>query len=177
MASKKKPSTGRPSSLEKDPALQGRIVALINAGNFPTTSAAACGVSERVFLEWMARGEDRDPERPAVEPFIAFAQAVSEARAKAEVYFVLKIREYIEGNRQHRGDVKNKISPPRRVKSQIKLGQVINAQWMLQRGFSQRWGLRPDGFSIGVTPQGGDEGESKGVQINVILAPPEPADG
>jgi hypothetical protein len=141
--------------------LQARIVALIKGGNFPTTSAAACGVSERVFLEWIARGEGRDPDRPAIEPFVGFAQAIGEARAHAEVALVLKWREFIEGSRPHR------TQPGRRVKTRLSNNQMLAAQTMLFRGFSQRWGAKPEGVAVDVQSS---NGESSGVRINVIVA-------
>lgn len=156
----REPKNGRPTDLT--PELQARIVALIKGGNFPTTSAAACGVAENTYFEWMARGEGRDRDRPAIQPYLGFAKAIAEARAHAEVSLVLKLREQIEGSRPH------KKIPGRRVKSRISTGQVLSIQWMLSRGFSQRWGLRPDGVAIDMPPQ--DEGEGNGIKINVILA-------
>ena len=53
----------RPTKLT--PELATGIVTLIQHGVHPPIAAGAYGVDRITFYEWLARGEGRDPDRPA----------------------------------------------------------------------------------------------------------------
>ena len=72
----------RPTKLT--PEIATGIVTLVQHGVHPPVAAGAYGVDGSTFYEWMSRGEDRDPRRPSVPEYTAFAEAVRRAEHEAE---------------------------------------------------------------------------------------------
>lgn len=72
----------RPTKLT--PEISTGIVTLIQYGVHPSVAAGAFGVDRATFYEWMARGEGRDPVRPSVPEYVAFADDVRRAEHEAE---------------------------------------------------------------------------------------------
>lgn len=94
--------TGRRSILT--PQLADDIVALVEAGNYITTAAAAAGVSERRIYDWIAQGEDATAaaERGETLPgralvYARFAQGIARARARAETAAVAVVEQVMVG--------------------------------------------------------------------------------
>lgn len=71
----------RPTKLT--PALQARIVALIEAGNYPAVAARATGVGESTFYRWMTDGR---PEFQEFRESVERAEAMSEIQAVEKLY-------------------------------------------------------------------------------------------
>jgi hypothetical protein len=92
--------------------LQRAICLRIERGNYPEVSAAAEGIPERTFREWMKNG------RQGLQPYERFVIAVDRARARAEADLVEVIR---------KGDTKNR-----------KMSRA--AGWLLERTRSKRFG-------------------------------------
>lgn len=67
----------RPTKLT--PKLQERIAGFVRAGAYVETAAAAAGVSKVTLYAWLKRGAAGDG------PFAAFAEAIEEAQALAEM--------------------------------------------------------------------------------------------
>lgn len=67
----------RPTKLT--PKLQERIVGFVRAGAYVETAAAAAGISKETLYSWLRRGAADEV------PFAAFAEAVEEAQALAEM--------------------------------------------------------------------------------------------
>ena len=72
---------GRPSKLT--PEVQETICKYLRAGNTFRTACELAGIAYATGIEWRARGEDRDPERPGDESFAAFAVATRRAEEEA----------------------------------------------------------------------------------------------
>lgn len=68
-----------PRVLQLTPEVHERMVSYVRAGNYLETAAAACGVSRYVVRDWLRRGAKGE------EPFGAFAAAMHEAKALAEI--------------------------------------------------------------------------------------------
>ncbi len=66
------------------PALQEQIGAFIRAGGYPHVAAAAAGVPEAVFTEWVQRGRASGAREPYRGFVLALDQAVAQARLTAE---------------------------------------------------------------------------------------------
>lgn len=73
------------------PERQERIVGALQAGNTRRASAQHGGIDEDTMLEWIRRGEGRD-HRKKTAAFAAFAAAIKEAEAEAEVQYVKVIK-------------------------------------------------------------------------------------
>jgi hypothetical protein len=80
----------RPNMLT--PERQDRIVGALQAGNTRRASAKHGGIDEDTLLEWIRRGEGRDHRRKTAA-FAAFAAAIKEAEAEAEVQYVNVIKD------------------------------------------------------------------------------------
>jgi hypothetical protein len=75
---------GQPTKLT--PELAEQIVKAIEAGNYNETAAEAAGIDLKTFYNWMNWGRD------GKEPFTAFFQSVTRARANAELDLVDAVR-------------------------------------------------------------------------------------
>ena len=71
----------RPTKLT--PEIQARIVALLRAGNYMETAAAAAGISKQTLYDWLKRGA-----RTKSGQFRGFLDAVEKATAEAEARMV-----------------------------------------------------------------------------------------
>jgi hypothetical protein len=67
------------------PAVREKILQAIRMGNYAVVAAAAAGIGETTFYEWIARGEERIAKRPGSRLYAEFAEAVKLAEAQAEV--------------------------------------------------------------------------------------------
>ena len=76
----------RPTKLT--PEVATGIVTLIQHGVHPPVAARAFGVAPATFHEWVARGNERDPQRPADPLYIEFADDVAKAEQQAEAALV-----------------------------------------------------------------------------------------
>lgn len=70
------------------PQLIETVAGLIEAGNYPKSACEASGLSYKTYLEWIKRGEGRNRHLPATPEYVAFAQRMRQAEAKAEVQVV-----------------------------------------------------------------------------------------
>lgn len=77
---------GRPGpAVGFTPAIHRRVVALVRAGNYIETAAAAIGVDAHTLREWMKRGAR------GIEPFVEFARDLEAAIYESEVRDVAAI--------------------------------------------------------------------------------------
>lgn len=113
---------GRPCLLT--PALQERIVKLVQVGNYLETSARAVGISKKTLFEWLARGNKGE------QPFADFRAAVEAASAEAETIHVSMLARAAQA------------------------GQVSASQWWLERRFPKRYGRRIEVAGDGDNPIG-----------------------
>jgi hypothetical protein len=95
-------ATGRASLLTRD--LAAAVVALVEAGNYLTTAAAACGIAESTLHQWLAQGRDASVRRDAgiqltlqAELYAEFAESLTRARARAETTAVAVVRQAMTG--------------------------------------------------------------------------------
>jgi len=58
------------------PELSDQLCELLEAGNYLETAAEACGISVKTVYQWLRKGAE------GVEPYAAFVDAVTRARAK-----------------------------------------------------------------------------------------------
>src|SRR5580704_4679251 len=71
---------GRPTKLT--PELRQTLVDAVGRGLPLATACALAGVRRETVLEWLARGEGRDPDRRPTTAFAKFAAAIREAQAQ-----------------------------------------------------------------------------------------------
>lgn len=122
----------RPSKLT--PALQKRIVGLIEAGNYSAQAAAACGIAESTFFNYMRDGRDvqaKLQEYPA-------AKLTADEKKKLE--FLVAVR---------KAEAKAEAEAVALVQKAARAGTHQAAQWYLERKFPDRWG-RNDRSSVSV---------------------------
>lgn len=81
---------GRPTDLTQ--AIAEGIVLGVRTGAPLKVAAMAQGVRPATFLEWMARGEGRDPDRPSTPLYAEFADRVRRAEAEVHMLTVATIR-------------------------------------------------------------------------------------
>lgn len=125
---------GRPTKLTE--ARKKAIVASITAGNFAQVAAAANGITEQTYYNWLNRGQiDSTSDDPEVSSsiFAEFFEAIKIAEAKAEVTQLRRM--------------------------QTGTGWQRHA-WWLERRFPKRWGAKqslevsgPDGGPVMVAAQ------------------------
>lgn len=110
----------RPTKLT--PKLQERVVGFVRAGAYVETAAAAAGISKETLYSWLRRGAAGEA------PFAAFAEAVEEAQALAEMRDLALIGKAAET-------------------------EWTAAAWRLERKFPDRYGRRTKHEVSG--PEGG----------------------
>lgn len=81
---------GRPTVF--DPARTKKFCEHLRKGATERAAAEACGWSYAALMEWMARGQGRDPDRPSTPETAEFAKAVTEARGAAVVMTEAQVR-------------------------------------------------------------------------------------
>ena len=101
----------RPSKLT--PQVQAAIVASIANGATRQAAADLAGIGAATVREWIARGEGRDPDRPATPELEDFAAEVRRAEASLEI---------------------------RCVETILESDNWRAAAWLLERRFPDRWG-------------------------------------
>lgn len=114
----------RPSKLT--PALQKRIVNLIKDGSYSAQAAAACGIAESTFYNWMRDGRDALAKQQeggmkltaAEKRNLEFMKSIKEAEAQAENQAVQVIQKAAN------------------------TGTWQAAAWYLERKFPTRWSRR-----------------------------------
>ena len=86
---------GRPSKLEIDDTLRGKIMAMVRAGMFPERAAIAAGVAERTHYLWQSKGlEEREHREAGKTPrktwqvYLDYANELEQAVAEAEFLLV-----------------------------------------------------------------------------------------
>ena len=81
--------TGRTTKLT--PQIQESIVRAVTAGAPLVQAAELAGIDKSTVLEWMRRGEERDPVRPRTDAYANFASAITHARASDEIRRIARI--------------------------------------------------------------------------------------
>jgi transposase len=84
---------GRQSKLT--PEVQELICKALRGGNYFETACRFAGVSPTTALEWIARGEGREPRRRATKEYAEFAEAVRAAESHCEVRTVAQWQDNI----------------------------------------------------------------------------------
>ena len=120
----KNPTAGRPTALTPD--LQKIITDTIRQGNYAHVAAAAAGITEKTFYEWLQRGDRGE------EPFREFSEQVLISASEAEKNMTDVLRAAATGT----------------VEGDWKAGA-----WWLERRFPKRWG-RQQRRAIGRNPWG-----------------------
>lgn len=108
---------GRPTKLTE--ARKKKIVAAIRKGNFAQIAAAANGITEQTYYNWLKRGSEDaaadDPDRQG-SIYAEFFEAVKSAEAEAELKKVDGLNTTATGWQRH--------------------------AWWLERRFPKRWGQK-----------------------------------
>lgn len=111
-----KPTRGRPTKLT--PEVEATILEAIGKGASRVAAAAIAQVSEHSLKDWLSRGEGHDPDRPAVEPYIAFATKLRRQEAALQRDLVQRLVDAANG------------------------GSLDAAKWVLERRFPHDFGNR-----------------------------------
>jgi len=81
------------------PETQATIIAALTIGSYAVVAAQAAGIAEHTFYEWLKRGAaalalaDKGEAVPDAElPFAAFAEAIDQTSADAELSALAKVR-------------------------------------------------------------------------------------
>lgn len=93
------------------------IMEAIEAGNFPSTAAQACGIPARTWSQWRTWADEGD------ECLIELFEQVSCALAKAELDLVAKL-----------------THPPMGADGKCDQGWIRSTQFLLERTRRERWG-------------------------------------
>lgn len=127
---------GRPTKLT--PELQARMLALLRAGNYVETAAAACGLAKKTFYNWLQKGA-----RAKGGEYHEFAAAVEKAMGEAEARDLLTIDKAAQGYDVTvvKETVSNGVVIDREVKNSRRFDWQA-AAWRLERKFPDRWGRR-----------------------------------
>jgi len=123
----------RPSKLT--PEVRDAVCRFLRAGNPFRVACEAAGVAAKTGMEWRARGEDRDPDRPGDEAFADFADATRRAEAEALARCAAVVQKAVID------------------------GSFQAASWFLERRAPAEWGkvdrhqvTGPDGGPIEIAP-------------------------
>lgn len=116
-------------------------------GNYLSTACLTSGVNPTTALNWIRRGEGRDPERPSRPIYVEFGEAVKKATRQAEHALLGTIRKASVG-----GDVleETDITTTRTAKDGTtttdhkrtykKSGaNWFAAAWIMERRYAKRW--------------------------------------
>lgn len=95
---------------------QTTIIEALKKGNYKETAAAAAGIGESTFYNWLQRG-DREKEQGETTIYTEFLEAIKKAEAEAEMHNIALIRDAAPTNWQA-------------------------AAWLEERKHPQRWGKR-----------------------------------
>lgn len=77
---------GRPSKLT--PQLKRKLLGLISMGSPLESAANACGISYSVLRDWIQRGKNTHPTRPANAEYVAFVDDYQKALADGEAVLI-----------------------------------------------------------------------------------------
>jgi len=119
------------------------IVESVRQGNYVCAACSAAGVAHNTVLEWIARGEGRDPDRSLTPLYAKFAKALRVAEAEAEQKAVAILNENMFGYESIRIEITTtpdgKITT-KTIKSQIRDHRT--AIEFLRRRFPERWAAK-----------------------------------
>jgi uncharacterized protein with von Willebrand factor type A (vWA) domain len=143
MSARKGRLLGRPTKLT--PAFQEALLQRLELGLSLTMACHCVGVSRSAVYGWLARGQGRDPERPATKKFVDFVGALKKAQAVDIERRVQRIDEAAKG-----GMLLYRKESERTDK---KTGDVIKTieerfappcwtadAWHLERTYPEHWG-------------------------------------
>jgi len=110
---------GRPTRLT--PEVQVAVLSALRAGATRTSAAEAAGIGRATLLEWLARGEGRDPGREGGGAFADFAAEVRRVEGELQAALVRDVRARAEGTGRSGWRA---------------------AAWLLERRFPRQWGQK-----------------------------------
>lgn len=142
---------GRPTKLV--PEVVDRLIAASKAGSPTRIAAGYAGISERSFMNWMARGrraveardeDDRQPDKTDL-PYVALFEQVSRARSEAALQALVQIRaaaqdKVVMDRETTRHDPKTGEVVFYRKERRIQAGDWRAAAWFLERTYPQHYG-------------------------------------
>lgn len=150
---------GRPSTIDKAVAeIDGQpiaaadhIVALVAAGNYVETAAAAAGISKETLYEWLRVGAQAHQKDGRLTKHEArcreFSDAVATALARSEAEAVARLDLMARGGAKARtittrtvGDKVVEITE----KIEVLAPSVAAETWRLERRFGKRWGRKQE---------------------------------
>lgn len=142
---------GRPTKLV--PEVVDRLIAASKAGNPTRIAAGYAGISERSFMNWMARGrraveardeDDHQPDKTDL-PYVALYEQVSRARSEAALQALVQIRaaardKVVMDRETIRHDPKTGKIVFYKKERRIQAGDWRAAAWFLERVYPQHYG-------------------------------------
>jgi hypothetical protein len=160
---------GRPPLLELTPEVGDKILKLVKNGLPIELAAEANLVSRRTVLEWVARGEGRNEERPADPLYQDFAHRYRQARAQYAGALLQPCNMVLAGKR-----APAKETDPESGKKVRTLGTTVRAKeakWHLARRFPEFWGHGRETYEAVVDERSSSERDEEGTpQITIVLA-------
>ncbi|MFK0203430.1 hypothetical protein [Streptomyces lavendulae] len=142
---------GRPTKLS--PEVVDRLTAASKAGSPTRIAAGYAGISERSFMNWMARGrraveardeDDRQPDKADL-PYVALFEQVSQARSEAALQALVQIRaaardRVVLDRETIRHDPKTGEVVFYRKERRVQAGDWRAAAWFLEHVYPQHYG-------------------------------------
>jgi len=160
--------TGRQAKLT--PQSQESIVRAVTAGAPLVQAAELAGIDKNTVLEWIRRGEARDPVRPATAAYASFASAITHARASDEIRRIARIDAAARGG----AVVHEKMTtyPDGRTVTER---QVAPPDWRadafhLERCYGDRWGKRVQAdLSVQILRMAEEVAKEVGVSVDDLI--------
>lgn len=131
-----------PRRTKLTPEIHKAIVQAVTGGVSLEQAAALAEIHHVTVLEWIQRGENGHPRRPAISPYAEFAADIKKARAQDEARRVLRINQAGQG-----GAViyeRTITYPDGRVEREVKRSgpQWQADAWWLERTRAEVYGRR-----------------------------------
>jgi hypothetical protein len=152
------------------PAIQTAIVNAVTGGVPYEQAALLADISPNTAREWLARGEGRDPDRPATPLYAAFAVAIEKARAADEARRILRINQAGQGGAiVHEKTV---TYPDGRVLREVRRSAPDwqSDAWHLERTRPERYGRKAQiDLSVDIRAMAARVAEKMGLDVDALL--------
>jgi hypothetical protein len=155
------------------PGLQTAIVNAITAGVPIARAAVLAGITQGAVLEWIQRGEGRHATRPAIPPYVEFAEAIARAQAADEARRIARIEQAGRGGAVVWRKVTRHKDGAEVVEERVAPPDWQADAWHLERRYPEEYGRQPVRKVAFTTPDGEEAWEPQVVLLPSKAPTPE----